>query len=96
MYRGTLRLKGWCETLDVMKSLKLLSDDSKQFNGMSYADMMAMMIGEKDIIDIRQKVADKLKIKYNAHALKAMEWLGLFDNVKMNRERIRLLKLCPI
>ena len=71
--------------MNTMKALKLLSYDKLDAEGKTYAEFTAMMIGAKHISDIRQKVAEHLNIRYNAYSLKAMEWLGLFDNIKMKR-----------
>src|SRR5664279_2391029 len=40
MYRGTFRYKGWCETLDTMKSLRMLDDTIKNYQNKSYAEFM--------------------------------------------------------
>ena len=85
MYRGTLRYPGWCVSINALKKLNLFSSGKLNLKGKAYADFTAMMIGAKSIIDIRQKVADHFKLRYNAYSLKAMEWLGLFDNIKMDR-----------
>ncbi len=86
MFRGTFRYKGWCETIDAMKSLKLITNDKYNFTGKTYADFVAMMIGVKDSSGIRQKAADFLKIDVKSYALDAVEWLGLFDDKPMNRK----------
>jgi saccharopine dehydrogenase-like NADP-dependent oxidoreductase len=83
--RGTFRFKGWCETIDAMKKMKLISYDKMDFTGKSYADFVAMMIGTNDSSNIRQKVAHFLQLDNNAHALQAMEWLGLFSGEPMSR-----------
>lgn len=83
--RGTFRFKGWCETIDAMKQLKLISYDKFDLTGKSYADLVAMLIGLDDSSNIRQKVADHLKLDVDCHALNAMEWLGLFNTENMNR-----------
>jgi len=83
--RGTFRYKGWCETLDAMKALKLITNDKYDFNGKTYADMMAMLIGEENSDNIIEKAAKYLNISSNAYALSAIKWLGLFDNTPMNR-----------
>ena len=85
MYRGTFRYKGWCETLDAMKALKLITNNKMNFEGMTYAEFVGMLIGEPIGENIKQKVADYLKIDINSHPIKAMEWLGLFENKHMNR-----------
>jgi saccharopine dehydrogenase (NADP+, L-glutamate forming) len=85
MMRGTFRYPGWCETLDAMKTLRLISYDKYDFTGKTYAEFVAMMIGATDASDIRRKVADYLHLDFHAHALEAMEWLGLFEDKPMNR-----------
>ncbi|MBK7030492.1 MAG: saccharopine dehydrogenase NADP-binding domain-containing protein [Bacteroidales bacterium] len=83
--RGTFRFSGWCETLDAIKALNLISQEKTDMNGMSYAALLAKQIGEKETTGIKTKVASYLGIPENAHALHAMEWLGLFDETMMNR-----------
>ncbi len=85
MFRGTFRYKGWCETLDAMKRLKLISNDKYDFTAKTYADFIAMMIGAADSTNIREKAAAFLGIPATSYALDAIEWLGLFDNKPMNR-----------
>jgi saccharopine dehydrogenase-like NADP-dependent oxidoreductase len=48
MMRGTFRYPGWCESIDAMKALKLISSDNYDFTGKTYAEMVAMLIGESD------------------------------------------------
>jgi len=87
MFRGTFRYKGWCETIDVMKELKLISEEPVDLKGKTYADMMAGQIGASEASNIRKKTADYLNIPEDAHALDALEWLGLFSNEPVNREK---------
>jgi saccharopine dehydrogenase-like NADP-dependent oxidoreductase len=83
--RGTFRYEGWCEIIDTLKVLKLISYDKFNMEGLSYAGFMAKMIGEASTENIIAKVAAKLGVKINARAIVAMEWLGLFSNEPMNR-----------
>lgn len=85
MMRGTFRFKGWCESIDAMKQLRLISYDKFDMTGMTYAQFIAHQIGAADASNIKQKVADYLKVDVNAHALTAMEWLGLFEDKPMER-----------
>ncbi|TVR38469.1 MAG: saccharopine dehydrogenase [Bacteroidia bacterium] len=87
MMRGTFRHPGWCESMDAMKALDLLTNDTHDFTGKSYAEMLAMLIGADNAEDIKQKVAGYLNIPVDAHAMKAMEWLGLFENARMGRRQ---------
>lgn len=85
MMRGTFRFKGWCESIDAMKQLRLISYDKFDMTGMTYSQFIAHQIGAADASNIKQKVADYLKVDVNAHALTAMEWLGLFEDKPMER-----------
>ncbi|MBI9065810.1 MAG: saccharopine dehydrogenase NADP-binding domain-containing protein [Salinivirgaceae bacterium] len=87
IFRGTFRFKGWCESLDALKTLKLTIQDTHDFTGMTYAQMMAQMIGAKDSKNIKKQVADYLNIAIDADAIKSMEFLGLFDENLMNRKK---------
>jgi len=85
MMRGTFRHPGWCESMDAMKALGLITQEKYDFTGKSYAEMVAMLIGADKADSIRKKVANYLGLPENAHALDAMLWLGVFDNAQMNR-----------
>ena len=85
MYRGTFRFTGWCETLDTLKALKCTLPDKYDFTGKTFAGAVAMVNGIKDEKNIRKEVAKLLNMDENAYALKAIEWLGLFDTTPMNR-----------
>ncbi|TVQ15826.1 MAG: saccharopine dehydrogenase [Bacteroidetes bacterium] len=87
MMRGTFRHPGWCESIDAMKTLKLLTTDTYDFTGKSYEDMLCMLIGETNSVNIKEKTAAFLGIPADAHAMKALQWLGLFDNKPMNRQK---------
>jgi saccharopine dehydrogenase-like NADP-dependent oxidoreductase len=85
VYRGTFRYKGWCETLDVMKRLNLISGDTFDMKGMTYSDMIAHQIGKQNSTGIRQQVAIFLNIPVSSYALDALEWLGMFKAEPMGR-----------
>jgi saccharopine dehydrogenase (NADP+, L-glutamate forming) len=78
MYRGTFRYKGWCETLDVMKSINMLDDTPSDFTGMSFADFTAYRAGLK-ASEIKKDLAIKLSLNEDSAPIKAMEWLGFFS-----------------
>jgi len=85
VFRGTFRYKGWCETLDVIKRLNLISGDVFDMKGMTYPDMILHQIGIKNSTGIRDQVAAYLNIPVNSYSLDALEWLGLFKKVPMGR-----------
>lgn len=85
MYRGTFRHPGWCETLDAMKSLNLISNNQWDFTGKTYAEFVAMLIKQENADNIKNKIKAYLNGQVTDHALEAMEWLGLFDDKPMDR-----------
>jgi saccharopine dehydrogenase-like NADP-dependent oxidoreductase len=89
VFRGTFRYKGWCETIDALKRLNLISYDKFDMTGMTYADMVLLTI-PSDIrhptSDIRSQVATFLGIPKASTAITAMEWLGLFSDEQMGRK----------
>jgi saccharopine dehydrogenase-like NADP-dependent oxidoreductase len=85
MFRGTFRHPGWCESLDAIKALGLISNDKHDFTGKSYAEMLALLIGSEKASNIRTQAAMFLGIPEDAHALNAIAWLGFFDDKPMNR-----------
>ncbi len=86
MMRGTFRYPGWCETIDAMKALKLITSDTYDFTGKTYAEMVSMLMGDGNGENIREKTAKFLGITIDSHPMKAMAWLGLFDDAPMNRQ----------
>jgi saccharopine dehydrogenase-like NADP-dependent oxidoreductase len=83
MYRGTLRYKGWCETLDAMKGLNMLDDTPNDYSGMSFADFLAERAGTSTL-NLRKNIALKLSIREDSAAMKGLDWLGFFRNEMMN------------
>jgi saccharopine dehydrogenase-like NADP-dependent oxidoreductase len=84
--RGTFRYEGWCEIIDALKVLKLLSYDKINLTGHSYAGFMALQIGEGSVRNIKEKVAKKLGLAVDSRPIIALEWLGLFSDEPMNRK----------
>ena len=84
MYRGTFRYKNWCEIMDALKTLGMVSYDRKSFEGKTYRKVMARQM-EVYPANMKEKAAERLNLPINSPAIIAMEWLGLFsdDLVKM-------------
>lgn len=80
IFRGTFRYKGWCQALDKMKELKLLSNDKVNISNKTYSQMMAMLTGNNSDENIKQKTATYLNISIDSIPMKAMDFLGLFDS----------------
>jgi len=85
MFRGTFRYDKWCEVLDAIKKIGLISYDKFDMTGMCHADMVAKLIGASDSQNIKQKTADFLGVDINSNPIVAMDWLGLFSNQPINK-----------
>ncbi len=86
MFRGTFRHKGWCESLDAMKAMNLIQQETYDFTGKTYAGFVKMMIGADEQEDVRTAVKNYLRVSDDAVPVKALDYLGLFDEKPMNRE----------
>jgi saccharopine dehydrogenase-like NADP-dependent oxidoreductase len=83
MYRGTFRYKGWCETLDAMKSINMLDDTVKNYSGMSYADFLAERAGISSK-DLKKNIAVKLGLPEQSDPIESFEFLGFFSDEILN------------
>jgi saccharopine dehydrogenase-like NADP-dependent oxidoreductase len=85
MFRGTFRYTKWCEVIDAMKKIGLLSYDKFSMANMTYADMMAKLIGASDSSNIKIKIADFLGVNSESNPIVALDWLGLLSTNHINR-----------
>ncbi len=84
LFRGILRFPGWCNTMRGLTDLDLLDvADEKDFEGKSYAQFIASLIGEKNSENILCNTADFLNVKANSDLIHKMQWLGLFAHQKI-------------
>jgi saccharopine dehydrogenase-like NADP-dependent oxidoreductase len=80
-YRGLLRHPGYCNSIQSLKDLNLLSDEeSYNLLDLTYKQFTARLIGVNENVDIRQAVSDKLKLKVSSDIIKQLQWLGLFND----------------
>ena len=83
-YRGLLRHPGYCNSIQSMKDLNLLSDEeSHNLQNVSYKQFTATLIGVNENTEIRQAVADKLNLKVSSDIIKQLQWLGLFNDAQI-------------
>lgn len=85
IYRGTFRLKGWCETLDAIKELNLIDEELQDYTGMTFRQLTIKQANTTDG-NIEEAIATKLNIDVNSSPIKALKWLGLFDETPMDRK----------
>ena len=80
-YRGLLRHPGYCNSIQSMKDLNLLSDEeSHNLQDVTYKQFTARVIGVNENTDIRLAVSDKLNLKVSSDIIKQLQWLGLFND----------------
>ncbi len=84
MFRGTFRYPNWCESMDAIKALGMVTHEKRNFEGKAYCDIIAENINVYPA-NVKEKVAEKLKLNLNSPAIVAMEWLGMFS-----RERVQI------
>lgn len=87
MFRGTLRNKGWCETLKAMVDLGCFDEAEKDWRGKTFSDFGWGLLGRKPSGELRSALADKLGIPADSFVLDNIEWLGLFSNDPLPVER---------
>ena len=88
VYRGTFRMTGWCETMRHIVALGWLKDAPvKDFTGTTYGDLTRFLIGASPSADLKEATASYLHIASYATALKRMEWLGLFSDKPLPKDR---------
>lgn len=85
MFRGTFRYDKWCEVLDGMKALNLLSNDKINMEGMTYAELLAKAAGLPGIDNLKNAVAEKLGGDESGYVRDALEWLGFFGDDAVDR-----------
>jgi saccharopine dehydrogenase-like NADP-dependent oxidoreductase len=87
MYRGTFRFKGWCETLDLMKSVNMLDETPADYSGFSFIDFINERVGLR-AENTKSALCSKLNIGENNPGIKSLEWLGFFSDSIMGYEKI--------
>jgi saccharopine dehydrogenase-like NADP-dependent oxidoreductase len=69
-----------------MKAMNLIQQETYDFTGKTYAGFVKMMIGADEQEDVRTAVKNYLRVSDDAVPVKALDYLGLFDEKPMNRE----------
>jgi len=88
VYRGTLRMTGWCETIRKIVELNWLSDKSVNgFNGKTYGDLTRFLIGAKEKDNLIKATTKFLDLQSYSAIIKRLEWLGLFSDEKLPKDK---------
>jgi saccharopine dehydrogenase-like NADP-dependent oxidoreductase len=88
VYRGTFRMPGWCETMRNIVALGLLEEKAPRgFKGKTYADLLRHLVKAKPKDDLPAATAKFLGLKPYATVIKRLEWLGLFSEKPLPKDR---------
>jgi saccharopine dehydrogenase (NADP+, L-glutamate forming) len=88
VYRGTFRMTGWCETMRNIVALGWLSEElPKGFSGKTYGDLTKQLIGAKPKDNLPFTTALYLGLKPYSAVIKRIEWLGLFGNEPLPKDK---------
>ncbi len=71
MYRGTFRYPGWCETLDLMKQLRMLDDISADYSNMSFSGFLAVQ-ADLGNDNLKTAIAEKFRLTDDSAALHSL------------------------
>lgn len=85
MFRGTFRYPGWCETLQALFDLGLMSKDTQEgLEGINWKQLMQRILNYSGD-DIRKEVARKLGKSEDAKCLERLQWMGLFNDTPLSK-----------
>lgn len=88
VYRGTFRMAGWCESLRAISQLGWLKDTPlSNFKGDSYGDLTRHLVSATKEQDVLLKTAEVLHLKPYSTVIKRFEWLGLFSNEPLPKDK---------
>ncbi|MFW9991517.1 MAG: saccharopine dehydrogenase C-terminal domain-containing protein [Candidatus Odinarchaeota archaeon] len=87
MFRGTLRNKGWCETLKKFADTGILAIEEQDIpKGTTYGEYLRKLMDLPEG-DIREVTAKKLGLPVDSEILDRFEWMGLFSDEEVPYER---------
>ncbi len=88
VYRGTLRMTGWCETMKKIVELGWLNEDLiNDFNGITYGDLTRHLIGVNKDDDLEKKTVEYLDLKVYSTVIKRLKWAGLFSDISLPKDK---------
>lgn len=87
MFRGTLRLPGWCETLDAVARLGLLDAEERGWRlGTTFEEFMASFAIE-GTGSVRKRVAARAGVLGDGAVMERLAWAGLFSDLAIGVTR---------
>jgi len=85
LMRGTLRYDGWHDLILALKALHLLEDHKLSEKHTSFARILAEL-NALEVANVKAAVAEKLQIAPDSRIIRALDWLGIFDDTDQKLE----------
>lgn len=84
--RGTLRRPGYCAAWDVFVQLGATDDTYTVENSenLTYREFINLFLPHNETDPIEEKICDYVGIEKESETYKRLEWLGIFENKKIN------------
>lgn len=80
MLRGTLRYRGWCQTIKNMVTLGLLDEKEQDWAGFTYRDFLFKLMNRPKEGDLKKALAEHLHLPEDSEIIRRWEWLGLLSD----------------
>ncbi len=88
LLRGTLRMPGYCNAWNIFVKLGL-TDDSyiiHDADKLTYNELLASYL-PRGVGDLKQRLADFMRMEATPEAIEKISWLGFFDQVKIGMKQ---------
>ncbi len=87
VYRGTFRYEGWCEIMDKIKAMNLISNTEMDFTGMSYKQFVETMINDESDFSIEDKISNFFDDEDVELLLDALYYIDLLSDKDMGYKK---------
>lgn len=86
IFRGTMRRPGYCEAWNVFVQLGITDDTYvyEDSENASYRDFINSYLRYDPLAKVEDKLCEFLMLERDGEVMKKMEWLGIFDERKIN------------
>jgi len=97
MLRGTYRNVGWCPTIKKIADLGFLDITERNFDNKTYLDLIKEKLNFDHDEQVKQKVAEAIKVPTDSSIISNMEWIGMFSKKKVDpNDKTYLDALCAL
>lgn len=88
LFRGTLRNMGWCDILFHLRGLGLLELEERDAAGKTLAEYVRGVLGVGEDEDLPAAAAERMGVSQDCLPPHAMDWLGLFSDRPVGRDKV--------